>query len=92
MAATYTAKITRTGSSSTVPDMDDAVDAIISADGIEIGEVTLLPAQYDGRLDMWGDLTNWTDHAIQSHLETLAADERSDAMDEMVEAVRAAAR
>lgn len=82
---TITAKITGRFTSSTVPDNETAVDAAIYADGVEVGEATLL-ADHTGGLAAWGSLDNWADDALRAWLD----DGNDDLIDQVVAAVRAA--
>ncbi len=84
---TITANITARGPRSTVPDNAGAVDATVYVDGRDVGDCTLLPRQYDGRLDVWGELDHWADDTLRAALDagTLSADD-------VVEAVIAADR
>lgn len=86
---TITAIVTRRGAASTVPDREDAVDADILVDGVEIGEVTLL-VDHTGSLDTWGSLDMWASHAVIEYLIGLGEGDDS-AILEIVAAVRAAA-
>lgn len=84
---TITANITARGPRSTVPDNAGAVDATVYVDGRDVGDCTLLPRQYDGRLDVWGAIDHWADDSLRAALDagTLSADD-------VVEAVIAADR
>ena len=86
-APTITAKITARGPRSTVPGNTSAVDATVYVDGRDVGDCTLLPRQYDGRLDVWGAIDHWADDSLRAALDagTLSADD-------VVEAVIAADR
>lgn len=60
-----TATITARGEDSTVPDNEDAVDADIEVNGVDIGQVTLLPDPGNGgRLSVWGSIENWADAEV----------------------------
>lgn len=68
-----TATITARGPNSTVPDREDAVDATVYADGVEIGEVTLL--RDDGDLGPWGsEPSHWGDDALRRWAENHGVD------------------
>lgn len=60
---TIEAIITARGAKTTVPDNEGAVDARILVDGVEVGEVTLLPDN-SGLLSAWGDPSNWASSAL----------------------------
>ena len=88
MEPTLTAYITGTGAASTVPSNEGAVDAtLLDADGVEIGECTLLPRDFDSELDTWGGLDNWANFALQCWLDE---QDRDDGINAILSAVRTA--
>lgn len=67
---------------STCCDTTGAIDAEVMVGDLE-GEVTLVPSEYDGRLDSWGSIDHWASSSLHGlDRETLA---------EVVAAVRKAA-
>lgn len=81
-----TATIIARGFASYVPDNPGAVDASVSADGTEIGEVTLIPRKDRPGLCTWGPSEDfWADHRTRRWLDT--QDERAQAIAEIVAAV-----
>lgn len=87
-----TIKVTSTGPSVTCPDREGAVDADVTVGDMETS-VTLLPAQYDGRLSTWGQgLDQWASGNLASALGAMDDDERAETIDAIVEAVRAAVK
>lgn len=92
--ATITVTVEKVGPSGCV-ETEGAVDAdvAVTLDGTVIrGEVTLVPAQYDGRLSSWGSPDNWLSGPLVEALYALDdADEIRGAMREIEAAVRAEA-
>jgi hypothetical protein len=77
--------------STTCPDREGAVDATVYAGETCIGEVTLLPDPGNrGRLDTWGEPSHWASDGVQRWLDQ--QEERQEAIDAIVSAVREAAR
>jgi hypothetical protein len=89
----YTARITARTYDSTAPDRPGAVDATIYLDGVEVGEVTLVPG-HDGQISTWGPgLDHWADDRLSDHIERIGYNGplgEIGEIDEIVEAVRKA--
>ncbi|MBK8260263.1 MAG: hypothetical protein IPK80_02875 [Nannocystis sp.] len=75
--------VTKVGASKTVETVG-AVDASVLVDGVSY-EVTLCPRQYDGQLDMWGDIDHWISGQRDPR------DLSSETLDEIAATVREAA-
>jgi hypothetical protein len=82
--------------SSTV-ETKDAVDAevLITTDTGEkiLGDVTLVPAEYDGRLSSWGSLDHWASQPLHAWIRDEEAEDRAEnRAGHVVDAVRRAAK
>lgn len=65
-----TVTITGIGADSLLPDSADAVDADVLYDGAVVGSVTLLPDEWHGELNVWGDcLSCWASERLISWLD-----------------------
>ena len=72
--------------------VDEGIDVdflVTFADGTEIsGEVTLLPAQYDGRLSAWGAPDNWVSGAALAKLKKFDNEDFTELLGEIEAATR----